>query len=118
MMKPAASRSMKERDMSKFLVLYRSAVSAAERMANADPEAGAASMQAWMEWNARAGDMVVDLGSPTQTVADGEPGAFIGGYSIMQAASLDDLQRVLADHPHRAWGGTIEVLEMLEIPGM
>lgn len=104
--------------MSKFLVLYRSAVSAAEQMATADPESGAASMKAWMDWNARAGDAVVDLGSPTQTVADGEPGSFIGGYSILQAASLEDLRPVLADHPHYAWGGTIEVLEILEIPGM
>lgn len=104
--------------MSRFLVLYRSSVSAAEQMSNADPEAGAATMQAWMDWNARAGHAVVDLGSPTQTVADGEPGSFIGGYSIMQAESLDELQRVLADHPHRTWGGTIEVLEMLDIPGM
>ena len=104
--------------MSKFLVLYRSTVSAADQMANADPESGAASMQAWMDWNDRAGDAVVDLGSPTQTVADGESGSFIGGYSILQAASLDELQGVLADHPHHSWGGTIEVLEILEIPGM
>ncbi|HSO68928.1 MAG TPA: hypothetical protein VLQ67_04750 [Arachnia sp.] len=104
--------------MSKFLVLYRSSLSAAEQMANADPDAGAESMKAWMDWAARAGETIVDLGSPTQTVAGGESGSYIGGYSIMQAASLDDLQAVLSDHPHKAWGGTIEVLEVLELPGM
>ncbi|MHA6507859.1 YciI family protein [Tessaracoccus sp. Y1736] len=104
--------------MSKFLILYRSTMSAAEQMANADPDAGAASMQAWMDWAAKAGEAIVDLGSPTQTVDGGEPGSYIGGYSMMQAASLDDLQSVLADHPHRAEGGTIEVLEVLELPGM
>lgn len=36
----------------------------------------------------------------------------------MQADNLQALQAVLADHPHRGWGGTIEVLELLEIPGM
>ena len=104
--------------MSKFLVLYRSSVSAEEQMANADPDAGAESMKAWMEWADRAGEAIVDLGSPTQTVAGGAPGTFIGGYSIMHAASVDDLLAVLSDHPHRTWGGTIELLEMLEIPGM
>ena len=34
--------------MSRFLVLYRSAVSAAEQMATADPDSGAESMKAWM----------------------------------------------------------------------
>jgi hypothetical protein len=104
--------------MSRFLVLYRSPVSAAEQMADAGPDSGAESMKAWMDWAVRAGDAIVDLGSPTQTVADGEPGSFIGGYSIMQGASLDELQGVLADHPHRTWGGTIEVLEMLDLPGI
>ena len=103
--------------MSTFLVLYRSKVSAAEQMAAAGPDAGEASMKAWMEWADRAGDAIVDLGSPVQSVTGGEPGSFIGGYSIMRA-SADDLAALLADHPHRAWGGTIEVLEILEIPGM
>lgn len=103
--------------MSMYLVLYRSAVSAAEQMSNADPDTGAESMKAWMDWAERAGKAVVDLGSPTQTLAEGEPGSFIGGYSIMHAETLAEVQGVLADHPHRAWGGTIEILEMLEIPG-
>ncbi|KQQ66714.1 hypothetical protein [Microbacterium sp. Leaf320] len=104
--------------MSKFLVLYRSTVSAADQMATADPDSGAASMKAWMDWAQRAGDAIIDLGSPTQTVDGGEPGSFIGGYSIMHASDAEALQDVLADHPHRGWGGTIEILEMLEIPGM
>lgn len=49
--------------MTRFLVLYRSAVSAEEQMAKADPDAGAATMQAWLDWNARAGRTVLDLGS-------------------------------------------------------
>ena len=104
--------------MSRFLVLYRSAVSAAEQMATADPDSGAESMKAWMEWSERAGESIVDLGSPTQTVAGGEPGSFIGGYSVLQADDLDGVQRALDGHPHVMWGGTIEILEMLEIPGM
>lgn len=106
--------------MSTFLVLYRSEQSAAEQMAAADPEAGADSMNAWMDWAARAGEALVDLGSPTQTVAgaDADATSFIGGYSIMRADNLEALEGLLADHPHRVWGGTIEILELLELPGM
>lgn len=103
--------------MPQYLVLYRSTVSAAEQMANADPDSGAESMRAWMEWANRAGNALVELGAPTQTVAGGEPGSFIGGYSIMQAEDLPSLQLALADHPHLSWGGTIEILEMLPLDG-
>lgn len=106
--------------MTKFLVLYRSTQSAAEQMAAADPDAGADSMKAWMDWAAGAGDAIVDFGSPTQTVAGADAGAstYIGGYSIMQADDLAALQAVLEGHPHTVWGGTIEVLEFLAMPGM
>ena len=102
--------------MTTFLVLYRSTVSAAEQMANADSSAD--SVQAWIDWATGAGDALIDLGSPTQSVAGTEAESFISGYSLMQADSLDALQRLLQDHPHQAWGGTIEVLELLQIPGM
>jgi hypothetical protein len=39
--------------MSKFLVLYRSSVSAREQMANATPEQAQAGMQAWQAWARR-----------------------------------------------------------------
>lgn len=102
--------------MSKYLVLYRSDVSAADQMTGADPESAAESMRAWMEWAERAGEAIVDLGAPTQSVSGGGSGPYIGGYSIMQAATLDALESILADHPHRGWGGTIEVLEILDLP--
>lgn len=105
--------------MAKYLVLYRSTVSAADQMATADAESGAASAQAWMAWAARAGDAIVDLGSPTQSIAgrDSED-SFIGGYSILQAESVESVLELFVGHPHLEWGGTIEVLEMLALPGM
>jgi len=105
--------------MTKYLILYRAGNSAAEQMAGNDPGAAAAAMQAWMDWAAKAGDALVDLGSPTQTVQNADPGAtsFIGGYSILQADDLDGLNAALEGHPHLAWGGTIEVLELLAMPG-
>lgn len=103
--------------MTKYLVLYRAPVSASEQMANNDPAAAEAGMQAWMAWAQRAGDALVDLGSPTQPVAGGQ-GDPIGGFSILQADSLDALEAVLEGHPHTEWGGTIEILQFLDMPGM
>jgi hypothetical protein len=47
----------------------------------------------------------------------GDEGDPIGGYSILQADSAEALSAVLAGHPHSTWGGTIETLEMLAMPG-
>ncbi|MFH8252522.1 YciI family protein [Microbacterium sp. B2969] len=106
--------------MTNYLILYRAEGTAADQMTEMSPEDGAASMQAWMDWQAKAGDAVVDFGSPTQPVAGADESSktSVGGYSLMQADSLDDLQALLEDHPHKAQGGSIEVLELLEIPGM
>jgi len=105
--------------MPKYLVLYRSTISAADMMATATPQAMQASMEAWMAWGAKAGDALVDFGSPTQPVGDGDPGPAggVGGYSFIQAADIAALNTVLEDHPHKAMG-TIEVLEVLPQPGM
>lgn len=104
--------------MTKYLVLYRATVTAAEQISGADPAQAQAGMDAWMAWAGRAGDAIVDLGSPLGVVeSGGDEGDPIGGYSIMQAESADALATVLDGHPHAAWGGTIEVLEMLAVPG-
>ena len=50
--------------MKKYLVLYRSTMSAADIMAGNTPEQGKAEMAAWMEWAQRAGSAIVDLGTP------------------------------------------------------
>ena len=103
--------------MTKYLLLYRAPVSAAEQMASSTPEAAQAGMEAWMAWGERAGSAVVDMDSPLQAVSGSGEGDQIGGYAIMQADSLEALQKVLEGHPHTEWGGTIEILEFLALPG-
>jgi hypothetical protein len=112
--------------MTKYLLLYMSAISPEEQIANASPEEGQAGMEAWMSWANRAGSAVVDLGSPigaSGTVgASGAEGAprdgYVGGFSIMQAESADALRDLLADHPHlQLDGSTIEYFEFLDLPG-
>jgi hypothetical protein len=107
--------------MAKFLVLYRAPVSAAEQMATSTPEQAQAGIDAWMAWAARAGEAIVDLGSPlvpAQGAQHADGGDLIGGYSILQAESAAALAAVLEGHPHSAMGGTIEVHEFLPMPGM
>ena len=104
--------------MSKYLVLYRSTMTASEQMAQSTPEQAQAGMDAWMAWAGQAGDAIVDLGTPVSVVEDGgDTGDPIGGYSILQADSHEALSAVLEGHPHRSIG-TIETLECLSIPGM
>lgn len=104
--------------MTKYLVLYRSTMSLGEQMAAGTPEEMQASMEAWMAWGAAAGEHLVDFGSPTAPTSDADPGpaGWIGGYSIMQSDDLAQLNSVLANHPHKTVG-TIEVLELLPMPG-
>jgi hypothetical protein len=44
---------------------------------------------------------------------------YIGGFSILEADSVDQLRPLLDDHPHLMLeGATIEILEYLPTPGM
>lgn len=101
--------------MTKYLVLYKADQSAQEQMSNATPEQAQEGMAAWMEWQRRAGDAIVDMGSPLAPNGDADPS--IGGYSIVQADSADALSRVLEGHPHLQMG-RIETHQFLDMPGM
>lgn len=106
--------------MAKFLVLYRSANSAREQMANASPEDAKAGMEAWMAWAGRAGESIVDLGAPlddARHVGDGSGDP--SGFSILQADSADEVVALLNEHPHlHGPGNSIDVQEFMPIPGM
>ena len=82
--------------MTKYLLLYRSPVSARDQMAGATPEQAQAGMDAWMAWAGTAGSAITDLGSPlalADTVGAASSDDTIGGYSIMEAGSVDDAAR-------------------------
>lgn len=116
--------------MNKYLVLYRSegalsGVSAAQMFANSTPEQLAAGMALWDNWHKKSGDAVVDLGAPLDKATNVSGGkgtstpSSICGYSVLQAASLEDAVNLLKDHPHfHAPGSSIEVLECVAMPGM
>jgi hypothetical protein len=108
--------------VAKYLVLYRSNVSAPDQMAaGGDPQAG---MELWMQWAGKAGSAIVDMGSPLSATsvvgAGGKPDSTIGGFSILEADSQQALDKLLDGHPHLQSPGdpSIETLEFLPIPGM
>ena len=94
-------------------------------MANATPEQAQAGMDAWMRWAGRAGSAITDMGSPVSyggTVGATYPAGEgnIGGYSVLEADSLDALKGLLDGHPHLMMGegAGIDIHELLELPGM
>jgi hypothetical protein len=116
--------------VSKFLVLYQSEAALAgmtvsEMFANSTPEQMAAGMAAWQAWYTRAGGAVLDLGAPldhSMTVAGGSasPGkTAITGYSLLEAASMEEAVSIMKEHPHfHMPGSSVQILECMPMPGM
>lgn len=81
-------------------------------------------MQAWAAWMGGLRDRMVDggapLGPPSSVSSSGvvsEGGTSrIGGYSIINADSVEHAVTATKGCPHLAQGGTIEIFEMLEVP--
>jgi hypothetical protein len=108
--------------MTRYLVLYRAPTSAREQMAQATPEQAKAGMELWGHWAQKADGAIVDMGAPLGEGRRLEAGAArpgdatITGFSILQAASMDDALALLKDHPHfHTPSGSIEVLETLQM---
>jgi hypothetical protein len=98
--------------MAKFLYLYHGG------NAPASPEEGQKVMQAWMAYFGRVGPKLVDGGAPlaASRAVKGAPNSSATGYSIIEAASLDDAEGMTDGHPHLMSGGSIEICEVLPIP--
>ncbi len=111
--------------MAKYLVLYTSMMSATETMDKASPEDMDASMAEWMKWRDEAGTSVkVDFGMPLQAVATvtasgvADSDNTTSGYSMLEG-DKEAVMEVLKNHPHlKTPGSSIELLELLPIPGM
>jgi hypothetical protein len=80
-----------------------------------------------MVWAKKCGDKLVDLGSPLMGGLELMPGGKskashkdVNGYSILQAADMNEAKALLQDHPHLSWNAecSIEVHEAMPLPGM
>ena len=111
--------------MTKFVILYRSSMPAGEQMAATTPEQAKAGMEAWMSWAGKVGAALVDLGSPLAPagrvgqVSASTDSQSIAGFSIIQAESVDAVEKLLDGHPHfhSPSDSSIEILEFLPVPG-
>jgi hypothetical protein len=104
--------------MQKFLVLYKAPASSFEQMMKATPEQQKAGMDAWMAWSKKAAATIVDMGGPLKGGASPTTND-LGGYSILQAESKEALAESLKGHPHfMTPDGTIEIVELMPMPGM
>ncbi len=112
--------------MKKFIVIYHAPAEAMEGMANATPEEMAEGMKPWMEWAARCGSQLVDMGTPLmggiRLSPDGGANPSdkeVTGYSVLQAENMEGAKALLQGHPHLNWQGgcSIEVHESAPLPG-
>ena len=100
--------------MTKFVYAYVGGAMAAT------PEEQQAQMQKWEAWLGALGAAVTDVGNPfgaSATVKDGGSvsggTSRLGGYSIIEAASLDDATAKATGCPVLESGGSVEVYEAL-----
>jgi hypothetical protein len=113
--------------MKKFLVLYMAKGGDMEAMMkNSTPEQRQKGMQAWMKWMGDHKASLVDGGAPlAKSKKVDAKGASdtkndVCGYSIVQADTADGATKLFGkDHPHLQMpGGWVEVIEVVQIPGM
>jgi hypothetical protein len=98
--------------MAKYLVTYHNG------QMPADPAVMEQAKKAFGQWLQSAGKMVVDPGAPVRhitQVASQNPAApiEIGGYSVIESASKEQVIEILRNHPFVSRGGTLQVSELM-----
>ena len=87
-------------------------------------EAQQAAMAAWGAWFGELGAAIVDAGAPvsvTRTVgsdgsaSDGGGANPLSGYSVIEAASIDDATEKAKGCPVLTSGGSVEVAECIDM---
>jgi hypothetical protein len=108
--------------MKKFLVLYRMDMAKMREMMTANPDMGKKGMEEWGMWMKNHMADFADHGAPvgknTEVSAQGsmQKSNDIGGYSIIQADSMEAVSKILADNPHlKMPGATCDVAELMSM---
>ena len=94
-------------------------------MSEMTPEQGAEVLAKWQSWMGKVGSALVDVGTPfgpgTSVVDDGtvKAASATTGYSIVEAASLDEAAKLADGHPYLSEGRgdfAIDIFEMMPVP--
>jgi len=112
--------------MKKYLVLYKASAADFEKAMKGSPAQQKEGMDAWMAWSNKAKNQIVDTGAPLGKSMRVTPSGAstvkndLGGYSVLQAESPEQLASTLKGHPHFMMGdsASIEIVELMPIPGM
>ncbi len=105
--------------MAKYLLLYAGGAGMPETEAEQQAE-----LQRWGVWYGKLGAAVVDGGNPFSPMAktltdgkvsDGVVGTPATGYTIIEAASLDDAAKLAGGCPVLRAGGTVTVYETFNV---
>jgi hypothetical protein len=99
--------------MAKFLITY---LGSGEMPA--DPAQREQMMTAFAAWVATVGDDMIDPGAPlgpaklvTSDAVSDDGAAGIGGYTLLNADSIDDAADKVRNHPFLSRGGTLRISE-------
>ncbi|MDQ6877326.1 MAG: YciI family protein [Candidatus Dormibacteraeota bacterium] len=100
--------------MSRFLVTYHGSG------VPTDPAQAEQARAAFGEWLTKAGKAVIDAGAPlrpgTQVSNGGaSPRVMIAGYSVIEAANLEEAAEILRSHPFVTRGGTLQLDEAMAV---
>jgi hypothetical protein len=109
--------------MKKFLVLYRmDMVEMGRMMQTMSKEDQVKSMAEWNEWMEANASHFVEKGDPVGKNWQVTPAGTaqvsndIGGYSIVQAESIDAAAKLMASGPHMKMpGATTDVMQIVEM---
>ena len=90
-----------------------------------DPAEVQQMVAAFQAWVAEVGESMRDPGAPlaaARTVSaagesDGQQQASIGGYTILEAGSLDEASALVRSHPFLSGGGSLQVSEAVNVGG-
>ena len=115
---------MIEDTVTKFVVIYHATPEAMAQTMDMSPEDMKKGMDLWFAWAERAGDALVDFGSPLMGGVKLSPSGStpsdhgVMGYSILEAEDMEAAKKVLDGHPHLQWaaGCELEVHESMPMP--
>ena len=90
-----------------------------------DPAAAQQMLAAFQAWAADVGSAMRDPGAPLAAaktisgdiVADGQAEAAVGGYTLLDAGSLDEAVDLVRRHPFLTRGGSLQVSEAVTVGG-
>jgi hypothetical protein len=118
MARTSKSQSRAEETMPTYLITYHGGPGMP-----ADPEAAKQMIAAFQAWVGEVGAAMRDPGAPVaaaKTVSadsevDGQAVAQVGGYTLLEAESLDAAVGLVRSHPFLARGGSLQVSEAMSV---